>query len=82
MARNVIIHLVNEDPVKADMEELPSPSATCIQFTNPRKKDGKPVGWASPGSVAYIFPMSRVNFIEVMTSREEVGGIVGFHRED
>jgi hypothetical protein len=82
MARTVIIHLTNEDPVMADMEELPSPTATCIYFTNPRKKDGKPVNWASAGSVAFMFAMSRVNFIEVMTSAEERRKVVGWVREE
>lgn len=82
MARKVIIHLTNEDPVMADMEDLPSPTATCVYFTNPRKKDGKPVTWASAGSVAFMFSMSRINFIEVMTSAEERRKVVEFFRED
>lgn len=82
MARKVIIHLMNEDPIMADMEELPSPTATCVQFTNPRKKDGKPVGWASAGSIAFIYAMTRINFIEVMTSEEERRQVVGHFREN
>jgi hypothetical protein len=76
MARSVIIHLINEDPVLADMEELPSASATCVYFTNPRKRDGKPVGWATPGATAFVFSMARVNFIEVMTSEEDKSKVV------
>ncbi len=81
MARSVIIHLVNEDPVLADMEELPSATATCVYFTNPRKRDGKPVGWATPGATAFVYAMSRINFIEVMTSEEERRNVVEFFRE-
>jgi hypothetical protein len=81
MARSVIIHLMNQDPVLAEMEELPGPAATNIHFTNPRKRDGKPVTWATPGATAFIFSMSQVYFVEVMTSEEERRNVVEFFRE-
>ncbi len=81
MARSVIIHLLNEDPIEAEMETLPAENATCILFTNPRKRDGKNVNWATPGARSFIFPMSRVNFIEVMTSKEEESSIIKHFRE-
>jgi hypothetical protein len=79
--RSVVIHLQNEDPILADMDELPSPTATVIYFTNPRKRDKKNVNWVSPGARMFIFPMARINFIEVVTSEEELGSIVTPWRE-
>lgn len=81
MARSVIIHLMNEDPILADMEELPSATATCVAFTNPRKRDGKTAQWVTPGATAFILSMARINFIEVMTSEEEKRSVVEFYRE-
>jgi len=81
MARSVIIHLMNEDPVLAEMEDLPSATATCISFTNPRRRDGHPTNWITPGATSFIFSMTRVNFIEVMTSDEERRNVVEFFRE-
>jgi hypothetical protein len=81
MARNVIIHLMNEDPIMAEMEELPGPNATNIAFTNPRKRDGHQVAWATPGAKLFIFSMSRVYFIELMTSAEEIDSVVGIWRD-
>ncbi|HEV2237451.1 MAG TPA: hypothetical protein VGR57_12385 [Ktedonobacterales bacterium] len=80
MARSVIIHLVDQDPVLVDMEELPTPNASCVFFTNPRRRDGKPVGWVTPGAVAFVYAMTRINFIEVMTSDEERDKVVEFYR--
>jgi hypothetical protein len=79
--QSVIIHLTNEDPVEAEMEALPTEHATCIVFSNPRKRDGKNVGWATGGARYFIFPMTRVHFIEVMTSREEEGKVIKHFRE-
>jgi hypothetical protein len=76
MARTVIIHLLNEDPIEADMETLPSEASNYVAFTNPRKRDGKSVGWSTAGARAFIFPWSRINFIEVMTSRDEDNSII------
>ncbi len=81
MARSVIIHLTNEDPIEAEMEALPTEHATNIVFSNPRKRDGKNVGWSTAGARYFIFPMSRVHFIEVMTSKEEEGNIIKHFRE-
>lgn len=80
-ARSVIIHLINEDPILADMEDLPGPNATCVFFTNPRKRDGKPAGWVTPGATSFIYAMTRINFIEIMTSDEERRSVVEFFRE-
>jgi hypothetical protein len=76
MARTVIIHLLNQDPVVADIEGLPHENSAFIMFTNPRLRDEKNVGWATPGARAFIFPWSRVNFIEVMTSEEEERSVI------
>jgi hypothetical protein len=81
MTRTVIIHLMNQDPVLAEMEELPGPAATNVTFTNPRKRDGKPITWATAGATAFIFSMAQVNFIEVMTSEQERRNVVEFFRE-
>jgi hypothetical protein len=81
MARTVIIHIVNEDAILADVEELPGPTATCVFFTNPRMKDGKAVKWASAGATAFVYPMSRINFIEAVTSEEERRKVVEFYRD-
>ncbi len=80
MARSVIIHLLDQDPVPADMEDRPSPTATCVMFTNPRRRDGKSVGWVTPGATSFVFAMSRINFIEVMTSDEDRDKVIEFYR--
>ena len=82
MARSVIIHLINEDPILAEMEDLPTTTATNVSFTNPRKRDGKPAQWVTPGATAFIFSMGRINFIEIMTSEEERRNVIEFFRED
>jgi hypothetical protein len=76
MARTVIIHLLNQDPIVADMERLPDESSAFVTFSNPRMRDEKNVGWATPGARSFLFPWARINFIEVMTSKEEESSVI------
>lgn len=82
MAKTVILHILNEDAIVADMEDLPDPAATYFTCSNLRKKDGKPVSYVTPGAKTFIFPWSRVSFIEVMQSAEEKREVVDFFREN
>ena len=79
--RNVIVHLTNEDPFVADVEELPGPDVTSVAFTNPRLRDGKPLRYVTQGMSSIIFPWHRISFIEVMASEEERREVVEFFRE-
>ncbi len=79
--RNVIVHLNNEDPFVADMQELPTGNETCVTFYNPRLRDGKPLRYVTQGMSSIIFPWHRVSFVEVMASEEERREVVEFFRE-
>ena len=80
MAYEVIIHLHNEDPVLADMDSLPNPVDQCIFITNPRRRDGRSVHYVTEGATSFIFPWSRITFIEIMQSEEDKE-VVEFFRE-
>lgn len=79
--RNVIVHLSNEDPFVADMENLPGPNDSSVIFFNPRTRDGKPLRYVTHGMSSIIFPWHRVSFIEIMASEEERREVVEFFRE-
>jgi hypothetical protein len=80
MAIEVILHLMNEDPVLAEMEDLPDPTQQSVLITNPRRRDGRPLHYVTEGARAFIFPWSRISFIEIMGG-EEVGEVIEFFRE-
>lgn len=79
--RNVIVHLSNEDPFVADIDELPADNVTSVAFFNPRMRDGKPLRYVAQGMSSIIFPWHRISFIEVMASEEERREVVEFFRE-
>ena len=82
----VIIHVMNDEAVLADMEELPDPKDNCIIIRNPRKRDGKPLPMLAEGVETVIYPWSRITYIEVLDEASATPGsgdsIVSFFRED
>ena len=82
MSKIVIIHVVGEDPILAEVEDLPKPSDQFIEFTNPRKRDGKPIAYVTMGAKSFMYPWHRLSFVEVMTAEAEREEVIEFFRED
>jgi hypothetical protein len=80
MAYTVVIHIANDDPIVADLDELPAPSDIMLTIHNPRRRDGKDVHFLSNDVVTVIWPVSQISFIEVIPSEGEEK-IIGFVRE-
>ena len=62
----VIVHIHNEDPVKGEMDELPSMADNMILIRNPRLRDGKEIHYINADVNEVIWNMNRVTFIEVL----------------
>jgi hypothetical protein len=75
-----IIHIQNEDPVLGDLETMPAPTDLVVIVKNPRKRDGKDLHYLDPRVTLVVFPMARVNFIEILPSGDEEE-IITFVRE-
>ena len=80
MALEVIVHMQNEDPIVAEIDRLPDPTHQSIVVTNPRRRDGRPIHYVTEGATAFIFPLSRITFIEIMRAEEEEK-VVEFFRD-
>jgi len=80
VAYTVLIHILNEEPLVGEVEDLPAPGDTNIRVQNPRKRDGKDVLYLQSDVTTVIWPWSRISFIEVLPSGGE-DEIIGFVRE-
>lgn len=76
----VLLHIQNEDSVLGEMDALPSPGDMVVVVKNPRRKDGKDLPYIDPSVTTVIWPVARLNFIEVMPSGKEEE-IISFVRE-
>ncbi|MFL5733336.1 MAG: hypothetical protein ACJ78Q_09050 [Chloroflexia bacterium] len=82
MAKVVIIHVAGEDPILAEVEEMPKPTDQFLEFFNPRRRDGKGIPYVTTGAKSFIFPWHRLSFVEVMTTEAEREDVIEFFRED
>ncbi len=80
MAKTVIVHVSNEDPIVGEVDELPAANDSVITINNPRRRDGKDVQYLSSDIIKVIWPLTQVSFIEVLPSEGEER-IIGFVRE-
>ena len=80
MPITVLVHVSNEDPVVGEVEEMPSPADNSITVNNPRRRDGKDLPYLEGNVVTVVWPMHRINFIEIMPTAEEER-LIGFVRE-
>lgn len=65
MIRNAVIHLLSEQPVIADLFEMPSPSDATLRCTNLRTPDGKRPVFIDRVDSTFIFPYRHIRFIEI-----------------
>lgn len=80
MSITLILHIQNEEPVVGEVEELPSSTDSIIVINNPRKRDGKNLPYLDDNVVTVVWPIERLNYIEVLAGEEEEE-IIGFVRE-
>jgi len=80
MPISVLLHISNEEAVVGEIEQLPAPSDSSITLNNPRRRDDKELTYLAETVVSVIWPMHRINFIEILPSREEEE-LIGFVRE-
>lgn len=82
MAIRVILHVHNEDPIVAEIDELPDPNHTYVMIRNPRKRDGKALNYITDGATAFIYPWTRITFVEIMDETQQSNSVVPFFREE
>jgi hypothetical protein len=63
--RNVVLHLANEQPLVADLFELPNAGDVGLRCTNLRSLDGKRPIFVDDMASIFFFPYHRMSFLEV-----------------
>jgi hypothetical protein len=76
----LLLHIQNEDPVVGETEELPKPTDLLVVVKNPRRRDGKDLHYLDASVTTVIWPISRINFIEIMPTDKD-DGIISHVRE-
>jgi hypothetical protein len=79
MPYTVIIHPSGEEPIIGEVEDLPKATDLIITINSPRRIDGKELHYLTESVLTVIWPINRLNFIEVLPTKAEEE-IIGFVR--
>jgi hypothetical protein len=80
MTHLIILHISGETAISGEIDEMPKPTDTLLVVNNPRTRDGKDLHYIEANVSKVIFPISKLNLIEILQGDEEEK-IIGFVRE-
>ena len=63
--RNAVLHIANEQPLIADLFEMPGPADLGLRLTNLRALDGRKPIFIDDMRSVFLFPYHRLTFIEI-----------------
>ena len=79
MIRNVVIHIANEQPLLADLYDMPTAADVSLVCTNLRMLDGKKPIFIDHTKSVFVFPYVTLRFIEI--TQGEATGMPGAPEE-
>jgi hypothetical protein len=91
MIRNAVIHITNEQPLVADLFDVPSSTDINLVCTNLRMLNGSRPIFADHVESTFIFPLDQIRFVEippgadgsrVATARQETAAALGQSRAE
>lgn len=80
MPHTVLVHVLNEDAVVGEIENIPEPTDQVLIVSNLRLRDGRSVPYLLPETDTVVYPWARIHCVEILPSEEEEE-IVSFIRE-
>lgn len=67
----LLLHISNSEPIKVDVDEMPSLQDVIIIGKNPRERSDKELNIYDEGVTTVIYPIHRINFIQVLPRADE-----------
>jgi hypothetical protein len=63
--RNAVLHILNEQPMLADLFEAPSPTDVGLRCTNLRTMNLKRPVFIDDSAAIFFFPYRNIRFVEI-----------------
>lgn len=63
--RNAVLHIMNEQPLLADLFEAPAPGDVGLRCTNLRTLNGKRPVFVDDSASIFFFPYLHIRFVEI-----------------
>ena len=75
MIRNVVVHIANEQPLMADLFDMPSPGDVALVCANLRSLNGTRPVFIDDIASYFIFPLTFIRFVEIPQASLAEAGI-------
>jgi hypothetical protein len=75
MIRGAVLHFASEQPLLCDLRALPTSSDVCLMVTNLKYLDGRKPGFIDHQESWFLYPISRVAFIEIPAGAIEASDV-------
>ena len=80
MSRTVLIHILNEEAVVGEVDNVPDPTDQVLIVNNLRYRDGRDVTYILPETKTVVYPWTRIHCVEVLPSEADEE-VISFSRE-
>jgi hypothetical protein len=62
-----IVHILGEDAIYGELDQLPSPTDQFVVLRNLMQKDRKPLPYLMDGAQVFLYAWHKITFIEILT---------------
>ena len=80
MSVAVLVHILNEEAVMGEVEQIPEPTDQVLIVSNLRYRDGREVSYILPDTNMVVYPWTRIHCVEILPTAVEEK-VVSFVRE-
>lgn len=71
MPYTVLLHIMNEDSVVGEIDELPDPAEQFLTLRSPRLRDGREVTYLLAETNTVLYPWNRIHCVEIMPTEDD-----------
>ncbi len=80
MSRTVLVHILNEEAIVGEVEDVPDPTDQVLIVSNVRYRDGRDVTYVLPETKMVVYPWARIHCLEILPSEADEE-VISFIRE-
>jgi len=80
MSRTVLIHILNEESVIGEVDNIPDPTDQVLIVNNLRYRDGRDITYILPETKTVVYPWTRIHCVEILPSDADEE-VISFIRE-
>jgi hypothetical protein len=71
MPHTILLHILNEEAVVGEIEDMPDPKDQVLIVHNVRYRDGRDVSYVLPETKTVVYAWTRIHCVEILPGDAE-----------